>query len=404
MGVLDKFFRQPDHKKPDNQITVQPADRATEPSIISKAIAEREFNLSKAVKIPFADVALTGGSLMQLVPTLKTLATRNRIDNGSLVRVVFPPGVKGKLAKDKDNLHLATILKDGGGLAQARLASVAVDPVVLAAQAAMAAILMEINKKLDNIQETQQKILNFLEQDKQAEQKANLNVLTDILKGYKHNWANTQYLKNHHIKVLDIKQNAEKNIIFYQEQIAAAVKKLPTIYLDQVVKEAIADLGRLFSNYRMALYLLSFAAFLEVLLLGEFCQAYLDQVTAKVQDYIERYQIQFLECRDMIKQYSTKSVETRLMTGIGNAGKALGKFIESVPILSQGPVDEWLQENCDRLMISTDEKAEKAAALFSTEKNTDCDVFVDSIENISLISNQMTDVLFDRKTLYLAVR
>ena len=137
---------------------------------------------------------------------------------------MFPAGVKGNLAIDKAGMALGGILKDGGGLAQARLA--AVDPATLATQAAMAAIMMEINKKLDNIQEMQQRILDFLEQDKQAEQQANLNVLTDILEGYKHNWDNAQYLQNHHMKALDIKQTAEKNIIFYQEQIAASIKKM----------------------------------------------------------------------------------------------------------------------------------------------------------------------------------
>ena len=147
---------------------------------------------------------------------------------------MFPAGVKGNLAIDKAGMALGGILKDGGGLAQARLA--AVDPATLATQAAMAAIMMEINKKLDNIQEMQQRILDFLEQDKQAEQQANLNVLTDILEGYKHNWDNAQYLQNHHMKALDIKQTAEKNIIFYQEQIAASIKKMPGIHLDQAVK------------------------------------------------------------------------------------------------------------------------------------------------------------------------
>ena len=74
---------------------------------------------------------------MQLAPTLKALVSGNQIGNGSLVRVVFPAGVKGNLAIDKAGMALGGILKDGGGLAQTRL--VAVDPATLAAQAAMAA-------------------------------------------------------------------------------------------------------------------------------------------------------------------------------------------------------------------------------------------------------------------------
>ena len=401
MGLFDKLLGRSGDSKPENELAVQSTTHEVAPSIISRAIAERECNLSKAIRIPFTEAALTGGSLMQLAPTLKALVSGNQIGNGSLVRVVFPAGVKGNLAIDKAGMALGGILKDGGGLAQARL--VAVDPATLAAQAAMAAIMMEINKKLDNIQEMQQRILGFLEQDKQAEQQANLKVLTDILEGYKHNWDNAQYLQNHHMKALDIKQVAEKNIIFYQEQIAAATKKMPAIHLDQAVKAAITELGKLFSQYRMALYQFSFASFLEVMLLGNFRQAYLDQVAAKVQEYNQHYQIQFSECRDMIKRYSSESVETKVLAGIGNAGKALGKFIGSVPFLAQGPVDEWLQDNGEALLKGNDKKAQKVASLFSAEEKIGSEVFVDSIRNVALISNQTTDVLFDGEALYLTV-
>ncbi len=401
MGLFDKLLGRSSDSKPKNELTVQSTNRETSPSIISRAIAERECGLSKAIRIPFTEAALTGGSLMQLAPTLKAILAGNQIGNGSLVRIVFPAGVKGNLAIDKAGMALGGILKDGGGLAQARL--VAVDPTTLAAQAAMAAIMMEINKKLDNIQETQQKILDFLEQDKQAEQQANLNVLTDILEGYKHNWDNAQYLQNHHMKALDIKQTAEKNIIFYQEQIAAAIKKMPAIHLDQAVNAAITDLGKLFSQYRMALYQFAFASFLEVMLLGNFRQAYLDQVAEKVREYNQHYQIQFSECRDMIKKYSSESVETKVLTGIGNAGKALGKFIGSVPFLAQGPVDEWLQDNGEALLKGNDEKTQKVAALFSAEEKIGSEGFEDSIRNVAVISNQTTDVLFDGEALYLSV-
>lgn len=401
MGLFDKLLGRSGDSKPENELAVQSTTHEVAPSIISRAIAERECNLSKAIRIPFTEAALTGGSLMQLAPTLKALVSGNQIGNGSLVRVVFPAGVKGNLAIDKAGMALGGILKDGGGLAQARL--VAVDPATLAAQAAMAAIMMEINKKLDNIQETQQRILDFLEQDKQAEQQANLNVLTDILEGYKHNWDNHQFLQNHHMKVLDIKQTAEKNIIFYQEQIAAAIRKMPAIHLDQAVNAAITGLGKLFSQYRMALYEFAFSSFLEVMLLGNFRQAYLDQVAAKALAYNQHYQIQISECRDMIKKYSTESVETKVLAGIGSAGKALGKFIGSVPFLAQGPVDEWLQDNGEALLKGNDEKAQKLAALFSAGEKIGSEVFVDSIRNVALISNQTTDVLFDGEALYLTV-
>ena len=93
MGLLDKLSKR---SETNNATDIQPIQLYSpdpEPTIISRAIAERENHLSQAIKIPLTDAVLTGGSLAQLAPTLKALVSGNKIGNGSLVRVVFPSGI-----------------------------------------------------------------------------------------------------------------------------------------------------------------------------------------------------------------------------------------------------------------------------------------------------------------------
>ena len=73
MGLFDKLLGRSSDSKPKNELKVHSTNRETSPSVISRAIAERECGLSKAIRIPFTEAALTGGSLMQLAPTLKAL-------------------------------------------------------------------------------------------------------------------------------------------------------------------------------------------------------------------------------------------------------------------------------------------------------------------------------------------
>lgn len=204
------------------------------------------------------------------------------------------------------------------------------------------------------------------------------------------------------MKVLDIKQSSEKNIIFYQKQIETAIKKMSAIYLDQAVKSAVSDLGKLFSNYRMAIYFFAFSSFLEVMLLGNFRQDYLDQVASKVQEYDGHYITEFSKCHDMIKKFSADSVETKVLDGIGNASKALGKLIASAPVLAKGPVDNWLQDGGDKLLHGNDEKVAKTVAMFTVEEKIGSEIFVDSIKNVKVISNQTTDIFIDGDAFYLA--
>lgn len=55
------------------------------------------------------------------------------------------------------------------------------------------------------------------------------------------------------------------------------------------------------------------------------------------------------------------------------------------------------------MLKGKDEKVESVAALLSTEEKIGSEVFMDSIRNVAVISNQRMDVLFGSGVLYLAV-
>ncbi len=403
MGLFDKLLgRNNDHQNPPSadMIRIDRSKTPSDPSSIEKAIAERYsgISLDKCIRIPFGDVAALGTAFSQILPSLRTIS----VEGIGYIPVNMEQGTVLKMAKDGTNWG-AYVSKSGtskfvkwvkAGPASAQLP---INPGMIM----MAAMLANIGKKLDSIQETQQKILSFLDLDKQAGQQADLNLLTEIQNGYEQNWDNDLYLHNNHMKVLDIKQSSEKNIIFYQEQIASVIKKLPALHVDQNVKNTIVDLGRLFGNYRMALYLFSFSSYLEVMLLGNFRQEYLDRTADKVREYNEHYQKQCKQCGDFIKTFSEGSLETKVIAGIGNVSKALGSLIASSPVLSKGPVDEWLLDSGDRMLKGTDDKVSEAVALFISDTEIGSDAFVDSIRTVGTISNHTTEILFDKDAIYL---
>jgi len=107
----------------------------------------------------------------------------------------------------------------GGG--QARLNPLIFDPKMIF----MAAVFANIEKKLDNILEMQQEIVDFMVRKERSELRGDLNYLSDILNNYKYNWNNDKYKNNNHIKVLDIKETAERKIDFYRDQIEQKIQK-----------------------------------------------------------------------------------------------------------------------------------------------------------------------------------
>lgn len=103
----------------------------------------------------------------------------------------------------------------------------------------------------------------------------------------------------------------------------------------------------------------------------------------------------------MMKTYSSASVEKQVIGGIGNASRALGKLIAATPILSKGPVDEWLQSGGDMLLKGNAAGAEKTAATLDMEMGIGNEMFIDSIRDVETICSHTKGVLFDREALYL---
>ena len=207
--------------------------------------------------------------------------------------------------------------------------------------------------------------------------------------------------KNYHVKALDIKQAAGQDIVSYQKQIADKINSLPALHLDQMVKGVMEKIADDFHSYAMALYLFSFSSYLEVMLLRNFNKGYLQAVAQRVQEYQQFYQDQFEKCREFISKISGDSLETKVQSALGQTEKFLGNLIASSPLLSKGPVDEWLKDGGDLLLKNKDEKANKLLAAFDERRDPGCELFVDSIRNVETVCNDTTGILFDSENLYL---
>lgn len=411
MGLFDKLFgRGNEISDEDAIIEYSKGIISQESSEIEKAIAEKASHLREYKKIPLAEVAGLGGIFAELAPALRTVTHTVTFDGLGYMPINNLGGEALKFfAKDTPGIYagsfksietgksvMAQFIKLGPQTITSN-AVMPINPVMMA----MAVMMVQINKKLDAIQKTQKEILSFLQEDKQAEIQGDLNMLTDILDKYKYNWENEQYRNNYHVKALDIKQSAEKNIIFYQKQIADKIKSLPAVYLDQAVRDLMNKIADDFHDYNMALYLFSFASYLEVMLLGNFSQDYLTSVAQRVRDYQDYYLEQVEKCCDYFSKVSGDSVQMKVQDAVGKAGKFLGGLIGSSALLNKGPVDEWLIDSGEQILQGKESKIHKLVEEFSMRHDRGSEIFADSIQNVMFISNETQAVMFDNDYLYL---
>mgnify|MGYP005811734105 FL=1 len=345
---------------------------------VPSVMAEPDLKMRNATRIPLSDLSALGVAFQPLSAAVQTAV------NGSGGSGIYFVNTMGKqMFHAGGSTEYIGALKSstgavGGG--QARMTALACDPTMLF----MAAALINIEKKLDTIQQTQEEILQFLEEKGRATLQGNLNVLGDVARNFKYNWKNEKYKTNKHIIVQQIKKEAEASIILYREQIGKRLNKRSLIHSDLEVRSTLKKLQAQFQDYQLALYLFAYSAFLEVMLLGNFSEGYLNNVEQSITDYSYQYRTLYTKCYDLMKDYSKSSVQAGILSGLSAASKFMGNAIAKVPVISKSQLDENLIEAGSLLGTQGEQRAVVAlSGLIQTRAN----VTVPFVENIRVINN-----------------
>ncbi len=375
----------------DNAILRMMSDTAIYPML-----QESEVGVSNYTPLPLSRLAAYGTAFQPLATAVQTAVSGA---GGSGIYYVNTAGKTMFQMKGTNNfigsLQTSTGMVGGG---QAQMTPLVCDPTMLF----MAAALANIEKKLDAIQNMQKEMMDFLVQKEKSDLKGNLNFLFDVFNNYKYNWKNEMYKNSNHIKVLDIRQEAEKKIAFYREQIIAKVNKKSFIHTDQTVNKQLQSVQDQFKDYQLALYLLGFSSFLEVMLLGNFDADYLTGISDKLEKYSLKYRELYTKCYDEIESYSSTSVQSSMLKGIAKASTSVGKFVEKIPVISKGQADEALIAAGDKLDELNDGKLRKQMRSLIEHQSNSIRPFIENIDTVNELCNKPVQLLIDKDNLYIS--
>ena len=358
------------------------------------AMPELDLARSNAIKISLSNLTALGVAFQPLTTAIQTAVNGS---GGSGIYFVKTMGKQMFNANGSSefigSLKSATGAVGGG---QARMTALACDPTMLF----MAAALMNIEKKLDLIQQTQEEILEFLEERERATLQGNLNTLGDVMSNFKYNWDNEKYKTNKHILVQQIKKESETSIILYRDQIAKKLKKRSLIHSDQEVKAVLNKLQAQFKDYQLALYLYSYSTFLEVLLLGNFGKGYLNSVEHRIAEYSFQYRELYTDCYNLMESYSKSSIQVGMLNGLATASKFMGNAIAKVPVISKSQLDENLIEASGKLGLHGEKRATGALERFISTRSNVTHPFIENIRVVNALYNKPVAYLIDGENIY----
>lgn len=370
------------------------------------ADARKSIEKDKTMSVPITELSLLGAGVSSLIPAFHTVTQTAEIATDGLFRVAN--AAAGDSLKMAANGNAWGALKTAaGGSKMAQFAQAG--PLTVTAQSAaafhpatimMAAALYSIEMQLKTISETKKQILSHLEINSEAAVEGDLETLTELIKNYKHNWNNQIYVQNSHKMVMDIKRTARSSMLSDQKKVNEIVSDKKLIVAQKQVKSACSDLEKKFEYYRLSLYTYSLASLMEIMLGGNYKEEYIAGIKNEIQKLTETYRELFEKGSLYLEKMGALAVESNVLKGIGTAGKAVGKFIGSIPLVKEGSVDEFLQDSGAQLKKNAAGMEKKAVQQFASLGNPGTGIFLEKMEDMIRIYNHTEQIFFDKKKIY----
>lgn len=370
---------------------------ALRPSVqVEQALAEikENYQSSPLAKIPFTEIAALGGSFAGVVETMATPAAEG------LYRCVFPKGVTGTLAMAKDGTGaLGTIMNDGI-VGQARWIPVdkAIGPACLKA-ALVAVAVLAVVKQIKDIKEGQKEIIDILERDKKSQLLADYDLLASYMDEYKFYWENEASLVVNLNQVKNIKRNAMKDLRSYIEQLEGFIAAKKNILKMQTASYKIGQILDRFVHYKLALHVFALSEYMEVMLSKNFQAEYLSKIEDEIREQAMKFRNLYTECFDKIELLKKEAVTTQAANKLADVTRTVGGLIGKIPVVKDGPVDEFLIGVGDSITEAEKKKLEKTLAFFIQYKDSGLTPIAEHIAMINELSNKPVVMLYDKKTI-----
>lgn len=359
------------------------------------------------MSVPIAELSALGAGVASLVPAFNTVTTTTTLATDGLFTIANK--VAGDTLKMAKNGNAWGAMKTAtGGSKMAQLAEAG--PLTATSQAVsainpttmmMAVALYSIEKQLGEIAETQKQILSFLEIKDEAGIEGDLETLSELINNYKHNWDNEIYVQNSHKMVMDIKRTARSNMLASQKRVAELVASKKLVVGQGQVKLTLSEMEKRFKYYQLALYTYSLASMMEIMLGGNYKEEYITGIKDEIIKLSGNYRELFEKSSLYLEKLGRSAVEANVLKGIGTAGKAVGKFIGSIPLVKEGPVDEFLQDGGANLKKNAIGMEKQAVHQFAALNNSGTQIFVNKMEDMIQIYNHTERICFDDKQIYL---
>lgn len=364
-----------------------------------------ELNREDAIKVPLGQLGALGAALPSVTKTFEGLSQVAIAQPGEqLFRAILPEGAS--LRQAKDGLFSSSAKFADGSSAWAKFETVGsmtqpttvpLDPAAIA----MACALIQINQKLDRIQATVDKLLDYQRIKDKAQLRSNLEELTRILHDYKFNWSNDQFKQVGYAHVQEIGNDARARILELKAQLEQQVPKKGLFELRRQAHDGAESAADLIKEYQLAVYTYSFSTFLGVMLLENYDPAFLQSKAQDIRDKALEYRTTYSICYDAIESRDKQSIDSYVLGGLSEGIKGLGSAIKKTRLGDATSIDEVLLDVGSDIKGLNEGLSKEAAKVLIQAKDPVTRPFVETLEAVNRVYNQPSQILSDGESIYI---
>lgn len=359
------------------------------------------------ISLPISQLATLGTGVSSLLPAFRTVTQSTSMAGQGLYRLTNA-AVNDALKLTKDGQFWGALKTSSGASKMAKFTEVgdvtAISKTVMPLDPAtimMSVALFSIEQQLGHIEEMQRKIISFLEIEKESEIEADVEILSNIISKYKHNWDNEHFVSSNHQTVIDIQRTSRKNMLSYQKKVKDMIKSKQIITLQSKVKSMLNELQKNFKYYRLSLFAFSMSSLLEIMLSGNFKEESILSIKDEIEKQAFAYRDVYCNCSVYLENMEKVALESNLLKGVSKISKATGKLISNIPVVKDGQVDEFLQESGDRVNAKAVLIGKEVIETFAEMSNPGTNLFTEKMDDLIQIYVNTTDILFDNNNIYL---
>jgi hypothetical protein len=140
---------------------------------------------------------------------------------------------------------------------------------------------------------------------------------------------------------------------------------------------------------------------LEILLSGNQNLEYIAKGKNEIEIFSNSYRDMFEASSIYLEKIGYSELESNLIKEIRATSKVIGKTIGNIPLIKEGKVDEFLQNSGSKLQKNAIGMKMNAVKQFAALNNPGTLIFLNKMDDLSLIYNQNNQIYFDKENIYL---